>query len=161
MVRRTSPPGVGQISRFSNGKVDNSTLIKWFCEFLTPIASKLQGPGPYNGQIIWDRTAFSFFEKLCRPPPGCFRQKYSNIGPGPGPKKGPNLSKLVPNNPKWSQMGPKLFLNPFGPFLGPYGPIGPQKGPKGFKIVWDPFGTIWDHFGPIWVLFGPGPGPNI
>ena len=44
-------PEIGQILRFSNGKVDNLTLINSFCAKNIPESSKLRGPEPYgNGK---------------------------------------------------------------------------------------------------------------
>ena len=41
-------PEIGQILRFSNGKVDNSTLINSFYNLTIWIKSKFRGPEPYG-----------------------------------------------------------------------------------------------------------------
>ena len=48
LVGDTPPPDFGQILGFSNGPVDNSTLINSFYKLILWIKSKFRGPEPYG-----------------------------------------------------------------------------------------------------------------
>ena len=49
LVGKIPPPDFGQILRFSNGKVDNSTLLNSFYKLILWIKSKFRGPEPDGG----------------------------------------------------------------------------------------------------------------
>jgi len=67
--RKVLPPDFGEMIGFSNGKVDNSTLIQWFCAKLGPSMLKFRGAGPYWSQIIWGRTKNGFSKNVKFPLP--------------------------------------------------------------------------------------------
>ena len=73
------PPDFGQILGFSNGKVDNSTLIQWFCAKLGPWMLKFRGAGPYRSQIIWGGTEMGFSKNVKLVPSSGFGRHMQEI----------------------------------------------------------------------------------
>ena len=126
LVGKIPPPDFGQILRFSNGKVANSTLMNSFYKLIIWIKSKFRGPEVYG---IGKKQALTGAEiwKMWKSHPGLFSAeifKYVR-------RKGGSKSGFWGQNPKiWNSLGPK-WISMGSPclFKLSWGPGGPMGGP--------------------------------